>query len=49
MDASAKGIDTSTPAGKASPDTLGVFAELETAIRKERQMEGIEGEGGRRL
>jgi DNA invertase Pin-like site-specific DNA recombinase len=34
-------IDTSTPAGKAFLDMLGVFAEFETAIRKERQMEGI--------
>lgn len=34
-------IDTSTPAGKCFLDMLGVFAEFETAIRKERQMEGI--------
>ena len=34
-------IDTGTPAGKAFLDMLGVFAEFETAIRKERQMEGI--------
>ena len=34
-------IDTSTPAGKAFLDMLGVFAEFETAIRKERQAEGI--------
>jgi DNA invertase Pin-like site-specific DNA recombinase len=34
-------IDTSTPAGKAFLDMLGVFAEFETAIRKERQLEGI--------
>ncbi len=34
-------IDTSTPAGKAFLDMLGVFAEFETAIRKERQVEGI--------
>ena len=34
-------IDTSTPAGKAFLQMLGVFAEFETAIRKERQMEGI--------
>ena len=34
-------IDTSTPAGKAFLDMLGVFAEFETAIRRERQMEGI--------
>ena len=35
-------IDTSTPAGKAFFDMLGVFAEFETNIRKERQQEGIE-------
>ena len=35
-------IDTSTPAGKAFFDMLGVFAEFETNIRKERQLEGIE-------
>jgi DNA invertase Pin-like site-specific DNA recombinase len=34
-------IDTSTPAGKAFLDMLGVFAEFETNLRKERQMEGI--------
>ncbi|WP_242153305.1 recombinase family protein [Sphingomonas sp. BAUL-RG-20F-R05-02] len=34
-------IDTSTPAGKAFLQMLGVFAEFETALRKERQMEGI--------
>ena len=34
-------VDTSTPAGKAFLDMLGVFAEFETAIRRERQMEGI--------
>lgn len=34
-------IDTSTPAGKAFLQMLGVFAEFETAIRRERQMEGI--------
>lgn len=34
-------IDTSTPAGRAFLQMLGVFAEFETAIRKERQMEGI--------
>lgn len=35
-------IDTSTAAGKAFLDMLGVFSEFETTIRKERQMEGIE-------
>jgi DNA invertase Pin-like site-specific DNA recombinase len=34
-------IDTSTPAGRAFLQMLGVFAEFETAIRKERQLEGI--------
>jgi len=34
-------IDTSTAAGKAFLDMLGVFAEFETNIRRERQMEGI--------
>ena len=34
-------IDTSTAAGKAFLDTLGVFAEFETNLRRERQMEGI--------
>ncbi|OYU49976.1 MAG: integrase [Rhizobiales bacterium PAR1] len=34
-------IDTSTAAGKAFIDMLGVFAEFETNLRRERQMEGI--------
>lgn len=34
-------IDTSSSAGKAFLDMLGVFAEFETNLRKERQMEGI--------
>jgi DNA invertase Pin-like site-specific DNA recombinase len=34
-------IDTATPAGRAFLQMLGVFAEFETAIRKERQLEGI--------
>lgn len=34
-------IDTSTAAGRAFLQMLGVFAEFETAIRRERQMEGI--------
>lgn len=34
-------IDTSTPAGMAFLQMLGVFAQFETAIRRERQMEGI--------
>jgi len=34
-------IDTTTSAGKCFLDMLGVFAEFETNLRKERQMEGI--------
>lgn len=34
-------IDTSTPAGKFMLDMLAAVAEFETAIRHERQMEGI--------
>lgn len=34
-------IDTSSAAGRAFLQMLGVFAEFETAIRKERQLEGI--------
>ena len=34
-------IDTSTAAGRAFLQMLGVFAEFETAIRREPQMEGI--------
>jgi DNA invertase Pin-like site-specific DNA recombinase len=34
-------IDTSTAAGKAFFGMLGVFAEFETNLRRERQMEGI--------
>lgn len=34
-------IDTATAAGKAFLDMLGVFAEFETNLRKERQAEGI--------
>ncbi len=34
-------IDTSTAMGKMFFDTLGVFAEFETNIRRERQAEGI--------
>jgi DNA invertase Pin-like site-specific DNA recombinase len=34
-------VDTSTAAGKAFFGMLGVFAEFETNLRKERQMEGI--------
>lgn len=34
-------IDTSNPAGRAMLQMLAVFAEFETAIRSERQMDGI--------
>lgn len=34
-------IDTATPAGMAFLQMLAVFAQFETAIRKERQLEGI--------
>ncbi|MBJ7534552.1 recombinase family protein [Rhodomicrobium vannielii ATCC 17100] len=34
-------IDTTTAAGKAFLDMLGVFAEFETNLRRERQLEGI--------
>ena len=39
--ATEQSIDTSTPAGTAFLQMLGVFAQFETAIRKERQLEGI--------
>jgi len=34
-------IDTSTAAGKAFLDMLGVFSEFESNLRRERQLEGI--------
>ena len=34
-------VDTGTAAGKAFLDMLGVFAEFETSLRRERQLEGI--------
>lgn len=34
-------LDTSTAAGKCFLDMLGVFAEFETNLRRERQLEGI--------
>jgi DNA invertase Pin-like site-specific DNA recombinase len=40
-------IDTSSAAGKAFLDMLGVFAEFETNLRRERQMEGIAAAKGR--
>ena len=39
--ATLQSVDTSTAAGKAFLDMLGVFAEFETNLRKERQAEGI--------
>ncbi len=41
LKATGQPIDTATPAGRAFLQMLGVFAEFETAIRRERQMEGI--------
>jgi DNA invertase Pin-like site-specific DNA recombinase len=34
-------VDTGSAAGKAFLDMLGVFAEFETSLRRERQLEGI--------
>jgi DNA invertase Pin-like site-specific DNA recombinase len=42
LKATEQAVDTSTPAGKAFLDMLGVFAEFETNLRRERQIEGIE-------
>jgi DNA invertase Pin-like site-specific DNA recombinase len=41
LQATEQPINTSTAAGKAFLGILGVFAEFETNIRKERQLEGI--------
>jgi DNA invertase Pin-like site-specific DNA recombinase len=41
MMATEQPIDTGTAAGKAFLDMLGVFAEFETNLRRERQAEGI--------
>lgn len=41
LQATEQPIDTSSPAGMAFLQMLGVFAQFETALRKERQMEGI--------
>jgi len=41
LQATEQPIDTSTAAGKAFLDMLGVFAEFETNLRRERQLEGI--------
>ena len=40
-------VDTSTASGKAFLDMLGVFAEFETNLRRERQLEGIAAAKGR--
>ena len=39
--ATSQPIDTATAAGKCFLDMLGVFAEFETNLRRERQLEGI--------
>jgi len=39
--ATEQSVDTSTSAGKCFLDMLSVFAEFETNLRRERQMEGI--------
>ena len=49
LKATEQSVDTSTAAGKALLDMLGVFAEFETTLRRERQSEGISAEGARRL
>ncbi len=41
LKATEQAVDTSTAAGKAFFDMLGVFAGFETNLRRERQMEGI--------
>jgi DNA invertase Pin-like site-specific DNA recombinase len=41
LKATEQSIDTSTPAGRAFLQMLGIFAEFETSLRKERQLEGI--------
>jgi Resolvase, N terminal domain len=41
LKATERPIDTSTAAGKCFLDMLGVFAEFETNLRRERQLEGI--------
>jgi DNA invertase Pin-like site-specific DNA recombinase len=41
LKATEQAIDTGTAAGKAFLDMLGVFAEFETNLRRERQAEGI--------
>ena len=41
LKATEQSVDTSSAAGKAFFDMLGVFAEFETNLRRERQLEGI--------
>jgi DNA invertase Pin-like site-specific DNA recombinase len=41
LQATEQPIDTGTAAGKCFLDMLGVFAEFETNLRRERQLEGI--------
>ena len=41
LKATEQAVDTSSSAGKCFFDMLGVFAEFETNLRRERQMEGI--------
>ena len=41
MKATEQPVDTGSAAGKAFLDMLGVFAEFETNLRRERQLEGI--------
>lgn len=41
LQATEQPIDTSSAAGKAFLDMLGVFAEFETNLRRERQLEGV--------
>ena len=41
LSATEQAVNTSTPEGKCFLDMLGVFAEFETRLRQERQMEGI--------
>ena len=41
LSATEQSVNTKTPEGKCFLDMLGVFAEFETRLRHERQMEGI--------
>ncbi len=41
LKATEQSIDTSSSAGVAFLQMLGVFAQFETSIRKERQLEGV--------